>query len=286
MRLIPLIAFSVIAATGCAKQEILHDLDERDANEIVVVLDQANPPVAAQKLPGGEGGSGANKGARFIIAVPAADANRAWKLLNDADLPRRKDPGYAEVFSQSGLIPTSSEEKAKTMQAITGELSRTLKSIDGVLDARVHVVMPEDSVLRTKEEDRADTTASVWYKYVPRGKNAQKPLTDQEIQDLVANSIEKLKPERVKVIATPSIAAVGTILEGSEGGSNQLERIMGVTVLRSDVNRFRYMMIGIVLAMVMLALVFTFALLRKSGVASAPARNLPRIPPDPSQPGA
>src|SRR5262249_32424210 len=162
--------------------------------------------------------------------------------------PRRRDPGWAEVFSQGGLIPTASEEKAKVMQAITGELARTLKSIDGVLDARVHVVLPEDSVLRVKEEDKAEVTASVWYKYVPRGKNQQKPLTDQEIQDLVASGVEKLKPERVKVIGT--VAMGGTIMAGSDpsapdaaaNGAGPMERIMGITVSKSDVNKFRYMM--------------------------------------------
>jgi type III secretion protein J len=163
---------SVLSLAACAKQEILHELDERDANEIVVLLSETQPPIAAAKLPDVSGGGGGNKGPKFLISVPAADATAAWKILTDHQLPRRKDAGRSDIIT-GGLIPTATEEKAKTMMAIEGELAHTLKLIDGVLDARVHVVIPERSVLQVKEEDKADATASVMYKYVPRGKNQQ-----------------------------------------------------------------------------------------------------------------
>ena len=72
---------------------------------------------------------------------------------------------------------------AKTMQAITGELARTLKSIDGILDARVHVVIPEESVLRTKEDEKPETTAAVWVKYAADATGAP-PVTQMQIAEL------------------------------------------------------------------------------------------------------
>ena len=74
-------------------------------------------------MPDEAGGGGGNKGPRFKIAVAPGDANDAWRILTDNHLPRHKDNGYAEVFATAGLIPTASEEKAKMMQAIEGEIS-------------------------------------------------------------------------------------------------------------------------------------------------------------------
>jgi type III secretion system YscJ/HrcJ family lipoprotein len=278
---------SMLMLIACAKTEVVHELEEKEANEIVVLLDSAEPPIAAQKLP--DVAAQGNKGPRFMIVVPGAEANRAWKILTQNNLPRRKDQGLTEVFSQGGLVPTQSEEKAKWLNAIQGDLARTLKSIDGILDARVHIVMPEDSVLRVKEEDRAIATASVWYKYAPRDKKAPKPLTDQEVAELVANSVEKLKPENVKVIATtalPSILGAATMddtpmANPSCGG---LEKIMGLTLCKNDINKFRGITIGVVAFIVIITIVFMVALLKKSRVTPPKtlARAMPPGEPPPS----
>jgi len=160
------LAFAVAALSlaACAKQELLHDLDERDANEVVVLLDRHH--ISSQKLPDGE--VGGNKGTHYKIQVASGDSSDAWRILTENHMPQKKDNGYAEVFATAGLIPTSSEEKAKMLAAIEGELARTIKSMDGILDARVHVVIPEDSVLKVKEGDKVDATAAVWFQYEGR----------------------------------------------------------------------------------------------------------------------
>lgn len=278
---------SLILTAACAKTEVVHDLEEKEANEIVVLLDSADPPIGALKAP--DIAAASNKGVRYMITVPGGEANRAWKILTQNNLPRRKDMGLTEVFAAGGLVPTASEEKAKWLNAVQGDLARTLKSIDGVLDARVHIVIPEDSVLRVKEEDKAIATASVWYKYAPRDTKSPKPLTDQEVAELVANSVEKLKPEHVKVIATTTLTAP---LAAGVGGANGpvdascggLERIMGLTLCKNDINKFRGIMIGVVAFIVVMTLVFMIALLKKSN--STPPKALARTPaaPPPSEP--
>lgn len=281
-----LVSLAATSLVACAKLDIVHELEERDANEIIVLLDAANPPIAAAKLVDGEGGGG-NKGPRFKINVAAGDANRAWKLLTENNLPRRKDLGLSEVFAAGGLVPTASEEKAKMLSAIQGEIARTLKSIDGVLDARVHVVMPEDSVLRVHEDDKVATTASVWYKYAPRGKNSPKPLTDQEVAQLVANSVEKLKHENVKVIATPALGMTPPPEEAAAGAgvaAGAMERLVGITVLKSDVNKLKGMLVGAVTLVVVLTFIFMVALVKKSNNAVAP-KGLSR-PNPPAEPPA
>ncbi len=269
-----------VGAVACAKIDIVHELEEREANEIVVLLNETQPPIASQKIPEAEGGGG-NKGPRFKIAVSGGDANAAWKLLNDNNLPRKKDAGLGEVFAGGGLVPTASEEKAKMLLAVQGELARTLKSIDGILDARVHVVMPEDSVLRVKEEDKAPATASVWYKYAP-GKKGEKPLSDAEVADLVARAVEKLKPENVKVIGTPSLAMLPPDMSDpamAAAAAGGLQSVFGITVQKSDVNKLRGIVAAFIAFIVLLTAIFTVALLKRGGPPKRPTAIAPRGPP-------
>jgi type III secretion protein J len=260
------LALAALSLAACTKQELLHDLDERDANEVVVLLDRHH--INASKVP--DPASSGNKGVHYMISVSGGDANDAWRILTDNHMPQKKDNGYAEVFATAGLIPTASEEKAKMLAAIEGELARTIKSMDGVLDARVHVVIPEDSVLKIKEGDKSETTAAVWFQYLPRAGKA--PVTEQQIADLIASSVEGLKPEHVKVIGTQALPQDS---EAEVTGGGELVRILGLTIHKADVNKFKLMVAGGVLLIVLFALGFVSAMLK---AASAGSRLRPGPP--------
>jgi type III secretion protein J len=117
------------------------------------------------------------------------------KILQEHGLPRERGKGLEEIFSKSGLIPTAGEEKARLIVGLSGEMARTLKSVAGVVDARVHVVLPENSPLVEKSQWSL-TTASVLLKY----QGDQVPLREDEIRNLVARGVEGLQPENVAVI--------------------------------------------------------------------------------------
>src|SRR6185437_846661 len=119
----------------------------------------------------------------------------AWRILEENGLPRQKVKGLAEVFSTTGMIPTASEEKARLLMALSGELSRTLKSIQGIVDARVQIVLPDNSPLLPSDQ-RNPTTASVLLKY----RGGQPPLSEDEVKKLVARGIEGLQPDSVAVV--------------------------------------------------------------------------------------
>jgi type III secretion protein J len=119
----------------------------------------------------------------------------AWRILEENGLPRQKVKGLAEVFSTTGMIPSASEEKARLLMALSGELSRTLKSIQGIVDARVQVVLPENSPL-LQSDQRNPTTASVLLKF----RGGQPPLSEDEVKKLVARGVEGLQPDSVAVV--------------------------------------------------------------------------------------
>ena len=135
--------------TGCVTHELQSELSEQDAQEIVVLLkDNSIDAFAARAI-------GEKKGEeKWTVSIRGGDQNlaHAWRVLQENGLPRQKDKGLEDVFANPGMIPTATEEKARLLVGISGEISRTLKSIARVVDARVLVVLPENSPLLDKSE--------------------------------------------------------------------------------------------------------------------------------------
>ncbi len=171
-------------------------LSEREAQEIVVTLREGGIDAFA------EPDSSAKKdSALWQVRIRGGGEKTvtAWKLLREHGLPHEKVEGLDEVFKNSGMIPTAAEEKARMVVGLAGELTRTLRSLPGVVDARVHVVLPDNNTL-IDEKDKAATTASVLVRY----RGDRPPLTDDEIRGLVAKGVEGLAAENVDVVQKKS----------------------------------------------------------------------------------
>jgi type III secretion protein J len=178
--------------SACVTHELQSGLSEQEAQEIVVLLNQNGIDAFSAKAVGEKKGE-----EKWSVSIRGGDQNltRAWSVLQENGLPREKDKGLEDVFSNSGMIPTATEEKARLLVGISGEINRTLKSVAGIVDARVLVVLPESSPLLDKTE-RVPPTASVLIKY--RGKDP--PLSEDDIKKLVARAVEGLQPENVAVV--------------------------------------------------------------------------------------
>src|SRR5215475_2620110 len=139
-----------LALTGCMSHEVASGLGEQDAQEIVVVLKEngLNATVVRSAT------TDRSAGPSWTVTVRGGSQNTvlAWRVLEESGLPRQKVKGLEEVFSSTGMIPTASEEKARLLMALSGELSRTLRSVQGVVDARVQVVLPDNSPLLQSDQ--------------------------------------------------------------------------------------------------------------------------------------
>jgi len=190
-------ALSALALAAC-QSEIQHNLSEGEANDIVVLLERNHITAHKEKEEGG-------REVTWKISVPKAHTANAMFLLKENELPRPKNPGL-EIFNRGSLIPTATEERAMFLQALSGELARTLSSIDGVLDARVHVNIPQSDDLSDKDA-RPEPSAAVLIKYraqVEDGKKAPPPpIAEEQVQSLVARTIQDLKTSNVAVVAVP-----------------------------------------------------------------------------------
>ena len=227
-------AFMTGLLSACGSETVIHGIEEREANQIIELL--ANHQIEANKLM-----IDAGRTVNYNIVVANSTRVDAIRLLNRYEMPRRKDKGYTEVFAEGGLIPTSAEENAKKLAALEGEIEKQLKLVDGVLDAQVQLVIPTESALRTSEEQKPQTTASVTLRYLP-GAAGEKPLSEPQIQQLVAAGVENLTSDQVYPLLIPvmpnrptaEMSQMGTQLGGSWAANlskQSLDLITGSLIL-------------------------------------------------------
>jgi type III secretion protein J len=191
MKRILLLLPVLMLLAGCTRQ-LDTGLSEQEAQEMVVILRQNGISAYAEVDSSGKGDSPA-----WQVRIPGNNYQlaAAWNVLRANGLPHEKAPGLSQVFSNVGLIPTAGEEKARLLVGLAGELTQTLRSLPGVVDARVHVVIPDNSPLLDKK-DQSPTTASVLVRY--RGDHP--PLKEEEIRAFVAKGVQDLSPDNVAVI--------------------------------------------------------------------------------------
>ncbi len=189
----PIVLLSLtLFLSACLRHELQTGLTEQGAQEIVVLLNENGIDASAVKEASEKKGE-----EKWSVLIRGGDQNlaHAWQVLQENGLPREKDKSLEDVFANSGMIPTATEEKARLLMGVSGEINRTLKAVAGVVDARVLVVMPDNSPLLDKSE-RVAPTASVLIKY--RGNDL--PLSEEDVRKLVARAVEGLQPENVAVV--------------------------------------------------------------------------------------
>jgi len=120
------------------------------------------------------------------------------RTLNAQGYPRESFDTMGKVFKREGFVSSPLEERARLMHAMSQEIANTIANIDGVVTARVHLVMPERNPLVDKPQPAA---ASVFIKHRP-----DKNLSAQtsQIKALVVNSIEGLAYDNVTVALFPA----------------------------------------------------------------------------------
>lgn len=156
------------------------------------------------------------------ILVPADEADALRLRLSGAELPVAGAAGF-ELFNESDMGYTDFAQRIRYQRAMQGELARTILMIEGVLDARVHISMPERRLFRS-EERRAEAAVTL----VMRSREDETPDRIEGIQRLVAASVPDLAASDVVVlnargqIISPRVElvelAAGAL--GSDSGAN------------------------------------------------------------------
>jgi flagellar M-ring protein FliF len=145
-----------------------------------------------------------------LIAVPRQDVPRIRMKLAETGLPRGGGSGY-ELFDRSETLGTTSfVQNLNHLRAMEGELSRSIRSIDRVQGARVHLVIPERQIF-TRE--RQEPTASI----VLRMRGDLDTAQVRAIQHLVASAVPGMKPGNVSIVDE-----AGRLLASGRGEEREL----------------------------------------------------------------
>lgn len=175
------LVLSGLAACG-SSVTLYSSATEGEANELLSVL--LDNGIKAEKIAGKEGVS---------VSVDRAQVARALDILRARGLPREQFAGMGQIFRKEGLVSSPLEERARYIYALSQELTNTLSQMDGVLTARVHVVLPERGEIG---EAATPSTAAVFIKHqVGYSFDALKP----QIRKLVTHAIPGLTEDRVSI---------------------------------------------------------------------------------------
>ncbi len=149
----------------------------------------------------------------------------AVNLLQAKGYPRAKFNSINDVFQPSGLIASPLQEQARFLWALGQELSQTVSQIDGVLTARVQVVLPDNDLLK---REPIPSAASVFVRY---DESSRVPSLVSQIKMLVADSVQGLSYDKVSVVLVPVRHADVPPRLIEKGGDWRLSWLIGVVLV-------------------------------------------------------
>jgi flagellar M-ring protein FliF len=156
------------------------DLDPEDARQTGQILTQAQIPF--EPTPDGAG-----------IRVPAAQLDKA-RLATAAKGGVKSGRLGFEIFDKPNWVGSEFDEQVNYQRALEGELEHTVGTLSDIESARVHLVLPHDSLFREQERP---AKASVVIKLRHRSLADGEP---DSIRNLVASAVDGLSPDNVVLV--------------------------------------------------------------------------------------
>jgi type III secretion protein J len=239
-----LLFFLVLA--GCEPNRVVvSDVEEREANEIVVFL--ASKGIPADKIPSpstapGGGGGGVTL---YSITVPPDQITEAMSILNQNGLPRKLGTNLLDLFAKQGLMSTEKEETIRYQAGLAQQIANTIRKIDGVIDADVQLSFPsqEAALPGTGPQTPQRTTASVYVKHQGVLDDPNSHLV-AKIKRLVASSVTGLDVNDVTVISDRSRftdVSLQPLQEPYSPEGREYVSIWSVVMSKDSAARFRFL---------------------------------------------
>lgn len=187
--LVPTVVVAALLALGF----LLFIQNQSDYGVLFTNLSQEDAGAIVDKLKGKKI-SYRLENAGATILVPKSEMYELRLLLASEGLPQGGGVGF-EIFDRQELGVTNFVQHLNYQRALQGELARTIAGMPEILEARVHVVTPKESLFR---EDQKEPTASVAVKLRP-GRTLSPPQVDA-IVHLVASAVAGLHPSQITVV--------------------------------------------------------------------------------------
>ncbi|MGB3490980.1 MAG: flagellar basal-body MS-ring/collar protein FliF [Xanthobacteraceae bacterium] len=205
LALIGFFGFVIMRVTTPQMTTLFTDLSVEDSSSIIKELERQAIPYEMR-----------NDGA--ILMVPKDKVTRLRMKLAEGGLPKGGGVGY-EIFDKSDTLgSTSFVQNINHLRALEGELARTIRAIDRIQAARVHLVLPERPLF---SREAPEPSASI----VLRVRGALEPQQVRAIRHLVASAVNGLKPQRVSIVdEAGQLLADGAAGDPANGGATSDER--------------------------------------------------------------
>lgn len=217
-----LMIFLFLLLAGCNQVELYSGLDELDANQMQAIL--LRQGINCDKT--------VDKEMMCSLHVAKSQLAAAVEILEGFGYPRKKFMDMGEIFKKEGLVSSPQEDRIRFVYALSQEVAKTISLIEGVVNARVHIVLPENDPL---SEYFQPSSASVFIKYQ---QNMDIGKFIHPIKQLVVNSIEGLNYEKVSVVPFPCPVVTAA--------PSEYTRILGIEVDSAYAPRFQLLVYGLV----------------------------------------
>ena len=129
------------------------------------------------------------------VRVPASRVHEARMRIASRGLPNGSSPGF-EIFDRGSFGVTDFVQKVNYHRALQGELARTIEQVEGIVQARVQLAIPERKRMLGRQDRKP--SASVVTR-LSAGRDLE-PAQVRGIVHLVASSVEGLEPARVTLV--------------------------------------------------------------------------------------
>jgi type III secretion protein J len=253
---------SLIFLTACEhKMMIINQVEEREANEIVVFL--ASKGIPAEKLaatstaPGGTATT-----PKYSISVDSGKATEAMAILNQNGLPRIRGTSLLELFSATGLMTSDKQETIRYQAGLAEQIGSMIRKIDGVIDADVQLSFPTESAspigpAAGSQAPVQKITAAVYVKHQGILDDPNSHLVTK-ITRLVAGSVTGLDIHDVTVISDRSRFTDVTLapsVEALEPKAKEYVSIWSIVMSKSSASRFRVIFFFLIISAIVFAAV-------------------------------
>jgi len=218
-----IVVLAMLLLQACSV-ELYTGLDQRQANEIVATLVRHGIP--AQRRADNDGA--------MTVTVGKGRFADAMAVLEDAGLPKTEYKSLGDVFQRDGLVSSPVEERAAMVYGLSQELSRTIADIDGVLSARVHLVLPDNDPLR---RELVPSSASV---FIRHRASAQMGDYVPQVKMLVANGVAGLAYDNVSVVLVPAQGVSDSAIDNAKFAT-----FLGMWMHPDSVARAQFLIYGL-----------------------------------------
>ncbi len=180
--------FICCLVSGC-REQILHDLSEVEANKVISRLSASG--ARADKVLQSDG--------RWAIAVSADEVLSALSFLDSHRVLASRDTDPKQK-PQGGLVPSREEQWFRYERSVAKAIEESLATMRGVLEARVHLHLPEsDPLFGVRRDDRGSGSVLIVIDTVFSAK-------DEELAALVAGAAG-ISASNVRVLRSTASAA-------------------------------------------------------------------------------